>query len=175
MAGNEVKCSKSNTFTATEFYEQNANNYLVTLEIKNGILIHREDKGNGLCCTWKDFEVSISKVKYIAVKTKMIFDDEEYFIVVVDFENNVNYIYWRNLNEEWHKLKRDLNFSFDAEYYSHSHRADLGDILYPKHLEGNELYEKWTFSIRALFYRMLKLIGVRHPASGLIKKKFEIV
>lgn len=140
------------------------------LILKDGILKYTSSKNLGQSRQEPNWSLPSFDIKVIATNRIMDGDDDSFYFVLVNFDNELFF-----LNNTWNKnasgietlLKETFDLDIDWEA-----TIDTNQIIYPKELAGQRLYEGKSRNWKTFVHELKRLfrVGV-HNASGIIREE----
>lgn len=137
---------------------------------ENGVLVYTSNKKLGQSHLEPDWSLSISDIKLIATNRIMDGDDDSFYLIFVNRNNELFF-----LNNTWNKNESAIvsliEETFDLEI-DWEVTIDTNRIIYPNELVGQRLYKRRTRNWKTFVHELKRLFRVRvHSASGIIREE----
>lgn len=139
---------------------------------ENGVLVYTSNKKLGQSRLEPDWSLSISDIKLIATNRIMDGDDDSFYLIFVNRNNELFF-----LNNTWNKNESAIvaliEETFDLEI-DWEVTIDTNRIIYPNELAGQRLYKRRTRNWKTFVHELKRMfrVGV-HNASGILRDEIK--
>lgn len=146
---------------------------MTSLKLSDNKLHYISDKTIGESRKEPDWILDVNEIKAIGINRIMDFDDDSFFIVIIDLTNSLYIINntWNDKHEEFEKLISEIfNISFEWENV-----IDKNEIIYPENLKGRPIFKNWTRDLKSLLFELKRQFRINtHVASGILTDELKL-
>ncbi len=109
----------------------------------------------------------------IACANIMRGDDDSFFLIFIRDKEQPIYFNLTYDTEEMQKFDVFMGKLENEIGFTPIWKNDKIILAYPEILRGEELYKKWSYSIKTIIHEILRIFYIKNHASGLIKNKYK--